>query len=124
MIYVRDFNEKRENVANAGAAQCSMLLLLVVLTCINKSIPLACSIYMYCHTSIYTRDNIERLARILYRRKIRLIEGNVKCRNLKILTCKGTLRQVFNCLRPPPPQVVVWGDLAILEVLTLVIYRV
>jgi hypothetical protein len=28
-------------------------------------------------------------------RKIRLIEGNAKCRHLKELTCKGTLRQVF-----------------------------
>ncbi len=38
----------------------------------------------------------------LGRRKIRLIEGNAKCRHLKKLTCKGTLRQVFICLRPPP----------------------
>jgi hypothetical protein len=41
------------------------------------------------------------------RRKIGLIVGNAKCRHLKILTCKGTLRQVFICLRPrtlyPPP---------------------
>jgi hypothetical protein len=29
------------------------------------------------------------------RRKIRLKEGNAKCRQLKKLTCKGTLRQVF-----------------------------
>jgi hypothetical protein len=29
------------------------------------------------------------------RRKIRLIEGNAKCPQLKKLTCKGTLRQVF-----------------------------
>jgi hypothetical protein len=36
------------------------------------------------------------------RRKIRLIEGNAKCRHLKILTFKGTLRQVFICLRPKP----------------------
>ncbi len=28
-------------------------------------------------------------------RKIRLIEGNAKCRHLKKLTFKGTLRQVF-----------------------------
>ncbi len=34
------------------------------------------------------------------RRKIRLIEGNARCRHLKILTCKGTLRHVFICLRP------------------------
>ncbi len=42
------------------------------------------------------------------RRKIRLIEGNSKCRHLKNLTCKWTLRQVFICLRtgtpwPSPP---------------------
>ncbi len=40
-----------------------------------------------------------------YRRKTRLIEGNAKCRrHLKKLTCKGTLRQVFICLRPRFPQ--------------------
>ncbi len=38
----------------------------------------------------------------LHRRKIRQIESNVKCRYLKKLTCKGTLRQVFICLKPPP----------------------
>ncbi len=32
--------------------------------------------------------------------KIRLIEGYAKCRHLKKLTFKGTLRQVFICLRP------------------------
>ncbi len=36
------------------------------------------------------------------RRKIRLIESNAKFRYLKKLTCKGTSRQVFICLRPPP----------------------
>ncbi len=30
-----------------------------------------------------------------YHRQIRLIEGNAKCRHLKKLTCKGTLRQLF-----------------------------
>ncbi len=42
----------------------------------------------------------------LHRRKIRLIEGNAKCRHLKKLTCKVTLRQLFICLRlrtPYPP---------------------
>jgi hypothetical protein len=29
------------------------------------------------------------------RRKIRLIEGNAKCRHLNKFTCKGTVRQVF-----------------------------
>ncbi len=33
-------------------------------------------------------------------RKVRLIEGNAKCRQLKKLTCKRTLRQVFICLWP------------------------
>ena len=41
------------------------------------------------------------------RRKRRLIVSNTKCRQLKKLTCKGTLRQVFICQRPitsyPPP---------------------
>jgi hypothetical protein len=32
----------------------------------------------------------------------RKLESNAKCRYLKELTCKGTLRQVFICLRPPP----------------------
>ncbi len=36
------------------------------------------------------------------RRKIRLIESNAKCRYLKKLTLKGTLRQLFIYLRPPP----------------------
>ncbi len=36
------------------------------------------------------------------RRKIRLIEGNAKCRHLKRVTWIGTLRRVFICLRPPP----------------------
>jgi hypothetical protein len=38
------------------------------------------------------------------RRKIRLIEGNAKCRHLKKFMCKGTLRQVFICLRPRTPS--------------------
>ncbi len=47
------------------------------------------------------------------------IEGNEKCRHLKKLTCKETLRQVFICLRPrtpyPPPYtlyicVIVYSD--------------
>ncbi len=37
------------------------------------------------------------------RRKIRLIEGNAKCRRLKELTSKGTLRQGFICLKPRTP---------------------
>ncbi len=34
---------------------------------------------------------------------IRLIEGNAKGRHIKQLTCKGTLRQVFICVRPGTP---------------------
>jgi hypothetical protein len=33
------------------------------------------------------------------RRKIILMEGDAKCRHLKV-TCIGTLRQVFICMRP------------------------
>jgi hypothetical protein len=36
------------------------------------------------------------------RRKIRLIENNAKCRYLKKLACKGTLRQVFYLSEAPP----------------------
>ncbi len=36
-------------------------------------------------------------------RKIRLLEGNAKYRHLKKVTCKGTLRQVFICLKPRIP---------------------
>ncbi len=46
-------------------------------------------------------------SQILQRRKIRVIEGNAKCRHPKKLTCKVTFRPVFICLRPrtptPPP---------------------
>jgi hypothetical protein len=38
------------------------------------------------------------------RRKIRLIESNVKCRYLKKLTCEGTLRQVFYLSQAPKPS--------------------
>ncbi len=48
------------------------------------------------------------------RRKIRLKESNAKCRYLKNLPVKGTLRQVFTCLRPPPLLDFVWGGVAIL----------
>jgi hypothetical protein len=36
------------------------------------------------------------------RRKILLRESSANCRYLKKLTCKGTLRRLFICLRPPP----------------------
>jgi hypothetical protein len=34
------------------------------------------------------------------RRNIRLIEGNAKCRQLKKITCKGTLRQGYPRYNP------------------------
>ncbi len=34
--------------------------------------------------------------------QINYIDNKAKCRHLKKLTCKGTLQQVFVCLRPPP----------------------
>jgi hypothetical protein len=37
------------------------------------------------------------------RRKIRLIERNAKCRYLKKLTCKGTLRQLIYLSEAPSP---------------------
>jgi hypothetical protein len=55
---------------------------------------------------------IEDNKNLLNRRKIRLIEGNAKCRYLKKFTCKGTWRKVFICLRPripsPPPLYTVY----------------
>ncbi len=39
------------------------------------------------------------------RRKMRLLQSNVKCRYLKQLTCKGTVRQVFYLSEAPPPTV-------------------
>jgi hypothetical protein len=38
------------------------------------------------------------------RRKIRLIECNAKCRDLRKFTCKGTLRQVFYLSKAPLPS--------------------
>ena len=46
-------------------------------------------------TFIYSYSN----TKAIYRRKIRLKAGNAKCRHLKTLTCKETLRRVFICLR-------------------------
>ncbi len=54
------------------------------------------------------------------RREIRLIESNAKCRYLKKITCKGTLRQVFIRLRPPPLLGFVLNGKVILQVLNLV----
>jgi hypothetical protein len=40
-----------------------------------------------------------------HHKKIRFIEGNAKCRHQKKFPCKGTLRQVFICLRPRTPYI-------------------
>ncbi len=45
---------------------------------------------------------------------------SAKCRYLKKLTCKGTLRQVFICLMPPPLLSFCLGWIAILYHLNLV----
>ncbi len=56
------------------------------------------------HTQLFPADSP---AITMHRRKIRLIEGNAKCRHLKKWTFKGTLQQVFICMRArkpyPPP---------------------
>jgi hypothetical protein len=44
---------------------------------------------------MYARDDQRDHVEAFDCRKIRLIEGNEKCRHLKKLTCKGALRQVF-----------------------------
>ncbi len=43
------------------------------------------------------------------RRKIRMIEFNAKCRYLKKLTCKGTLRQVFYLSETPSPPMTTYS---------------
>jgi hypothetical protein len=52
--------------------------------------------------TVYDSSEILFLERAQHRREIRMIESNAKCRYLKKLACKGTLRQVFICLRHPP----------------------
>ncbi len=58
------------------------------------------------------------------RRKIRLAEGNAKCHHLKKLTCKGTFRQVFICLRPrtltPPPLYILLHTVYVYSVCILI----
>jgi hypothetical protein len=51
---------------------------------------------LYCRQ----RERGGRQGETSVRRKIRLIESKAKRRHLKNFTCKGTLRQVFICLRP------------------------
>jgi hypothetical protein len=40
----------------------------------------------------------------LYHGLINYVDTKAKCRHPNKLICKGTLQQVFICLRPPPPQ--------------------
>ncbi len=62
-----------------------------------------CIKYIY-YESVETRANVNNTLTVrLMRRKIILIEGNGKCRHLNKLTCRGTLRLVFICLRPRNP---------------------
>ncbi len=52
------------------------------------------------------QDSVKYLRRMgLIRRKIRIIESNAKYRHLKKLTCKGTLRLEFICLKPRTPYI-------------------
>ncbi len=48
---------------------------------------------------------------ILRRRHIRPIESNAKCRYLKKLTCKGTLRPVFYLSQAPSPPMTPYSPL-------------
>jgi hypothetical protein len=64
--------------------------------------------FLYHYLYIFTLHNgVTPRRKRCTRRKIKLIEGNAKCRHLKKLTYKGSLWQVFICLRPknpiPPP---------------------
>jgi hypothetical protein len=64
---------------------------------------------------IQLRDEASLLLFKVTRRKIGLIESNAKnVVILKKLTCKGTLRQVFICLRPPSPPRFLFGVVAVL----------
>ncbi len=60
-------------------------------------------------------------AAIFYLMSALLTEGNAKCCHLKKLTCKGTLRQVFeaqNTIPPPPLRTVYIRVYSILNVFT------
>ncbi len=61
----------------------------------------SCTSPASCSSPLCTRS-FTILHQVRSHRKIRLIESNAKCRYLKKLLCKGTLWQVFICLRPPP----------------------
>ncbi len=74
----------------------------------NKlKILLLCKFMFRLVINVYIRLLVFLYLITISRRKIRLTEGNAKCRHLKKLTCKGTLLQVFICQRPrtlfPPP---------------------
>ncbi len=58
--------------------------------------------YLYC-TAQFNAGNMHGVLGF-YRRKIKIIEGNAKCRRLNKLTSKGTLQQVFVCPRPRTPD--------------------
>jgi hypothetical protein len=59
-------------------------------------------LYIHVCKSKVIIDSLMLVSRIEFaHRKIRLIESNAKCIHLKKFSCKGTLRQLFICLRPP-----------------------
>ncbi len=63
----------------------------------------AAKIEVEAHSLAVKEFNLASSKQVPYKhRKIRLIEGNAKCRHLKKFTYKGTLRQVLICLWPPP----------------------
>ncbi len=56
------------------------------------------------------------------RRKIRLIESNAKCRYLRKLTCKGTLRQVFYLSEAPSPHMTPYPPSPLHTVYVYIVY--
>jgi hypothetical protein len=64
----------------------------------------AWSTVVYAHSHVVSSPCVHIQFPVLsQRRRTRLIESNAKCRHLRKLTCKGTLQQVFICLRPRTP---------------------
>jgi hypothetical protein len=55
----------------------------------------------------------------IIRRNIRLIESNAKCRYLKKMTCKGTLRLVFYLTVAPSPPMTPYPPLYTVYVYTV-----
>jgi hypothetical protein len=88
-------------------------VLLFFLVVIYRSSPLS-SALPKTQVSVYFMVTLIRCRR----RKIRLIEGNAKCRHLKKLTCKGTLRQVLFIEKGEEVQVVMLAREGLYEALS------